>query len=48
MIKGNTKFFNKIFYIQRYCGIDIEQDDVYTISCCWRFWVVFILVLHLN
>ena len=45
MIKGNTKFFNRIFYIQRYCGIDIEtsyhsQDDVlYTISCYWRFWV---------
>ena len=32
-MRGNTKFFNKIFYIQRYF------DDYYE-EWIWRFWIL--------
>ncbi len=30
---GNTRFFNRIFYIQRYYDIFIEKY-------IWRFWIL--------
>lgn len=40
---GNTKFFNKIFYIQRYYCI---FDELYF----WRFWIIgyYIELKHKN